>query len=93
MTDSKYNILVVDDTMANLRLLTELLTLYGYEVRAAPNGKLALRTVESKLPDLILLDIMMPEIDGYEVCRRLKAAESSRDVPVIFISDFYQCHQ
>ncbi len=86
MTDSKYNILVVDDTLANLRLLTELLTLYDYEVRAAPSGKLALRTVESKLPDLILLDIMMPEMDGYEVCRRLKASEYSREVPVIFIS-------
>jgi len=84
--EAKRNILVVDDTPANLRLLTELLVQNGYGVRPAPNGNLALKTVESKLPDLILLDIMMPDIDGYEVCRRLKASERSRDVPVIFIS-------
>jgi signal transduction histidine kinase len=82
----KPNILVVDDTPANLRLLTELLIQNGYEVRPAPNGRLALKTVESKLPDLILLDIMMPDLDGYEVCRQLKASERSRDIPVIFIS-------
>ena len=85
-TTQKRNILVVDDTPANLRLLTELLIQHGYDVRPAPNGRLALKTVESKLPDLILLDIMMPDIDGYEVCRRLKASERSRDIPVIFIS-------
>lgn len=82
----KPNILVVDDTSANLRLLTELLIQNGYEARPAPNGRLALKTVESKLPDLILLDIMMPDLDGYEVCRQLKASERSRDIPVIFIS-------
>jgi two-component system NtrC family sensor kinase len=84
--NSRGNILVVDDTRANLRLLTELLSENGYEVRPAPNGRIALRSVESKLPDLILLDIMMPDLDGYEVCRRLKASERSRDIPVIFIS-------
>jgi signal transduction histidine kinase len=80
------NILVVDDTPANLRLLTSLLKENGYEVRPASNGHLALRTVESTLPDLILLDIMMPDLNGYEVCQRLKASERSRDVPIIFIS-------
>ncbi len=79
-------ILVVDDTPANLRLLTELLSNNGYEVRPAVNGNIALRSVESTLPDLILLDIMMPDLDGYEVCRQLKASERSRDIPVIFIS-------
>ena len=72
------NILVVDDTPANLRLLTKLLSDNGYEVRPAPNGTLALKSVELILPDLILLDIMMPDLDGYEVCRRLKASERSR---------------
>jgi two-component system, NtrC family, sensor kinase len=85
-TTPKPNILVVDDTPANLRLLTELLIQHGYDVRPAPNGNLALKTVASKLPDLILLDIMMPDIDGYEVCRRLKASKHSCDIPIIFIS-------
>ena len=58
----------------------------GYEVRPAPSGNLALRAVESRLPDLILLDIVMPDLDGYEVCRRLKAAKYSQNVPVIFLS-------
>jgi PleD family two-component response regulator len=84
--EAKCNILVVDDTPANLRQLIELLVQNSYGVRPVPNGHLALKTVESKLPDLILLDIMMPDIDGYEVCRRLKASERSRDIPVIFIS-------
>jgi len=84
--NNKNNILVVDDTIANLYLLTELLKENGYEVRPAPNGNLALRAVKSRPPDLILLDIMMPDIDGYEVCRRLKAAKYSQNIPVIFIS-------
>jgi signal transduction histidine kinase len=84
--ENNINILVVDDTFFNLSLLTELLKEHGYEVRPAPNGNLALRAVESRLPDLILLDIMMPDLDGYEVCRRLKAAKHSQNVPVIFLS-------
>ena len=84
--DKLGNILVVDDTPANLRLLTKLLSDNGYEVRPAPNGTLALKSVELILPDLILLDIMMPDLDGYEVCRRLKASERSREIPIIFIS-------
>ena len=83
---SNGNIVVVDDTPANLHLLAEILSDRGYQVRPAPNGKLALRAVRSSLPDLILLDIMMPELDGYEVCKQLKADALTRDVPVIFIS-------
>ena len=79
-------ILVVDDTPENLRLLANILTEHGYRVRSAPSGQLALRTVQLELPDLILLDIMMPDLDGFEVCRRLKQNEASRNVPVIFIS-------
>jgi len=79
-------ILVVDDTPANLRLLVGLLTERGYTVRPAPNGTLALGFARSTPPDLILLDIKMPGMDGYEVCKQLKADERTRDIPVIFIS-------
>jgi PAS domain S-box-containing protein len=79
-------ILVVDDTPANLKLLNEMLTNQGYRVRPASNGRLALRSVAAALPDLILLDVRMPDMDGYEVCSRLKSDEYSRGVPVIFIS-------
>ncbi len=80
------NILIVDDTPANLRLLSKILTKQGYKVRPAPNGSHALTTVQKEVPDLILLDIMMPGMDGYEVCRWLKANNNTRDIPVIFIS-------
>jgi PAS domain S-box-containing protein len=79
-------ILVVDDTTANLQLLTKLLTGHGYAVYPASDGELALEFVRTTLPDLILLDIRMPGMDGFEVCRRLKEDERTRDIPVIFIS-------
>lgn len=79
-------ILIVDDTPANLKLLTSILNAKGYMVRAAPSGELALRSIEMKKPDLILLDIRMPDIDGYEVCSRLKNDENTRHIPIIFIS-------
>jgi putative two-component system response regulator len=79
-------ILIVDDTPENLRVLLQLLKHQGYKVRAAPNGKLALQAAASDPPDLILLDIMMPEMDGYEVCRRLKQDEQLREIPVVFLS-------
>jgi two-component system, NtrC family, sensor kinase len=83
---NKGNILVVDDTPENLRLLSGILSEKGYQVRPVPNGKLALSAAQSIPPDLVLLDIMMPEIDGYEVCQRLKASEVTKNIPVIFIS-------
>jgi DNA-binding response OmpR family regulator len=83
---TKASILVVDDTPDNLRLLAGILGQQGYEVRPMPNGQLALMAAQSALPDLILLDINMPELNGYEVCERLKADEKTRDIPVIFIS-------
>jgi signal transduction histidine kinase len=82
----KGNILVVDDTPANLRLLVDILTQKGYKARPVPNGRLALTAARNMPPDLILLDIMMPEMDGYEVCNQLKTDERHRDIPVIFIS-------
>jgi PAS domain S-box-containing protein len=80
------NILVVDDIAANLQLLTQILGERGHRVRPSPNGTLALRAIAKSPPDLILLDIKMPDIDGYEVCRRLKADERTRMIPIIFIS-------
>jgi DNA-binding response OmpR family regulator/DNA-binding CsgD family transcriptional regulator len=80
------NIVVVDDTPENLHVLVQLLQEQGYRVRPAPNGTHALATVLKEPPDLILLDIMMPEMNGYEVCRQLKADDRTRDIPVIFIS-------
>ena len=86
-------ILVVDDTPASLRLLTELLTGHGYRIRPAQDGAMALESVAAKTPDLILLDVNMPGMDGYEVCRRLKADEKSSRIPVIFISAFGDTRQ
>jgi len=82
----KEDILIVDDTPGNLRLLFQMLTEKGYKVRAVPNGARALDAAHTLPPDLILLDIMMPEMDGYKVCARLKARAATRDIPVIFMS-------
>ncbi|MGD9948054.1 MAG: response regulator [Desulfobulbus sp.] len=84
--DVPSEILVVDDIPANLKLLNEVLIGEGYRVRPATGGQLALRSVALRPPDLILLDVKMPGMDGYEVCQALKAEEKSRDIPVIFIS-------
>jgi PAS domain S-box-containing protein len=86
LTESKGNILVVDDEPDSLRLLTEILTKEGYEVRPADTGELALASVAIKAPELILMDIRMPVMDGFEVCRRLKADVRTRDIPLMFIS-------
>jgi two-component system, NtrC family, sensor kinase len=83
---SKADILVVDDTPDNLRLLVRLLTEQGYKVRPVPSGKLALAAVQGQPPDLILLDINMPDMNGYEVCQQLKSNEQTRQIPVIFLS-------
>lgn len=80
------NILAVDDTLENLQILTQLLTRRNYKIRPAVNGKLALKAVQLTLPDLILLDIQMPDMDGYEVCEKLKADNKTRHIPIIFIS-------
>jgi len=82
----KANLLIVDDKPANLRLLTAMLVEQGYKVRSAINGPLALTATQAAPPDMILLDINMPEMNGFEVCERLKADKDSRDIPIIFIS-------
>jgi serine phosphatase RsbU (regulator of sigma subunit) len=86
MTSSFDDILIVDDKPANLRLLSQMLAGQGYRVRAVTGGARALESAHATPPSLILLDIRMPEMSGYEVCERLKADERTRDVPVIFIS-------
>lgn len=84
--NNKQRVMVIDDTPANLGLLEDMLVSNGFEVAAFPQGSMALKAAAQQPPDLILLDIMMPEMDGYEVCRRLKAEASTRNIPVIFIS-------
>ncbi len=80
------NIMVVDDTPANLKLLEDMLKARGYQVCSYPCGRLALAAAASQSPDLILLDVNMPEMNGYEVCKHLKADAKLKDIPVLFIS-------
>ncbi|MEG4492156.1 response regulator [Microcoleus sp. D3_18_C4] len=82
----KGNILIVDDLPENLHFLTELLTKHGYKVRCVTNGTMALRTVRNHSPDAILLDIKMPDMDGYQVCEALKSDENTSEIPLIFLS-------
>src|SRR6202041_2092510 len=80
------SILLVDDAPANLQVLAGMLKERGYKARPVPSGKLALQAARRAPPDLILLDINMPEMNGYEVCEQLKADERLKGIPVIFIS-------
>lgn len=80
------NILLIDDLPNNLRLLSSLLTKQGYKVRSVINGAMGLKAARAKPPDLILLDINMPDLNGYQVCEQLKQTEVTQDIPVIFLS-------
>ncbi len=82
----RQSILIVDDVPANLRLLTEILGHREYMVRPVTDGLMAIAAAQAEPPDLILLDIMMPNLTGYEACKRLKTDERTRDIPIIFIS-------
>lgn len=79
-------ILIVDDTPANLKLLSQMLSGQGFKVRVASNGRQALTSIKVALPDLVLLDIKMPEMSGFEVCKLLQEDPITSDIPVIFIS-------
>ncbi len=81
---SHSSILVVDDNPANLQMVGKLLTYSGYDVMLAESGLQAFEMIDEKLPDLILLDLVMPDMDGIEVCNRLKNDSKTRDIPVIF---------
>jgi PleD family two-component response regulator len=83
LSDSR--ILIVDDVKANVDVLVQALR-DDYKLSVALDGAAALRSVEKSAPDLVLLDIVMPGLDGYEVCRRLRAADATREVPVMFLS-------
>jgi sigma-B regulation protein RsbU (phosphoserine phosphatase) len=83
---SQANILIVDDKPANLQLLSKMLSEHGYRVRPVPNGSMALSAARVEPPDLVLLDIKMPDMDGYLVCEQLKAEQKTREIPIIFIS-------
>ena len=87
-TPGHAKVMLIDDTPANLQLLTRMLQRQGYELRVFPRGRLALTAALETPPDLVLLDINMPEMDGYEVCRRFKQDERLADIPVIFISAY-----
>ena len=80
------DVLIVDDVPENLTVLKKMLEEQNYRVRPAINGEIALRAVSSSPPEIILLDIRMPGMDGYEFCRRLKSVEKTRSIPIIFIS-------
>ncbi|HWQ68110.1 MAG TPA: response regulator [Methanospirillum sp.] len=86
MIDESGTILVVDDTPETIRILRTVLEERGYRVLVATSGEKAIVRATSEMPDLILLDVLMPGIDGYETCRRLKESPATRDIPVIFLS-------
>lgn len=88
MTEEKKGdrILIVDDTLQNIQVLGTVLREQQYQINVAQNGLQALELVAKVIPDLILLDIMMPELDGFETCERLKADEKTRDIPIIFLT-------
>jgi twitching motility two-component system response regulator PilG len=83
---SKRKILIVEDEESLLKLESILLTSRGYEVKGVADGKAALEAIDSVKPDLVLLDIMLPEIDGFEVCRQIKSNEATKHIPVIMLT-------
>ncbi|MBQ7575389.1 MAG: response regulator [Bacteroidales bacterium] len=87
MTDfSKYNVLVVDDVPLNLKLVTKMLTRFNFRIRTAANGLQALEAVREEIPDLILLDILMPVMDGFDMLKILRANPATEKVRVIILS-------
>src|SRR5579863_3250942 len=84
--------MIVDDNPANLKLLEDMLLGRGHDVRSFPLGRLAIASAMKQPPDLILLDINMPEMNGYEVCQRLKASTLLTEIPVIFLSALSETH-
>ena len=86
LSTDRGNILVVDDTPANLRLLAGILNSKGYKVRPVPSGELALSAAKGMPPDLILLDIMMPEMDGYEAMQEIRNISKFKSIPIIAVT-------
>ena len=90
MTSKKQSILIAEDNPANLEIFSEFLTGLDYEVQRTADGKSALEIALNFEPDLILLDIHLPEMDGYEVCKRCKQNERTKDIPIIFVSALFE---
>jgi DNA-binding response OmpR family regulator len=86
MEKMSYKILVVDDNELNLELIGKILELEGYEVATADSGEVALQKIGVFKPDLVLLDVMMPDMDGFELCRRLRKLPISMDLPVLMLT-------
>ncbi len=86
MDKEKETLFIVDDNRVNIKLLEKVLLKHGYEIITATGGKEALQLIEKRIPDLILLDIIMPEMDGYEICKKLKSSPDTCDIPVIFLT-------
>ena len=86
MVSSRKKVLICDDDAVILKLLQVNLELEGYDVITGRNGEEAVRLAQAERPDLIILDIMMPKLDGYQACRQIKARESTKDIPIIFLS-------
>ena len=83
--NNNIRILLVDDSINSLQLLSQILK-KDYAIKAAKNGRFALEIIKNDKPDMILLDIKMPEMDGYEVCKILKSDKNTKDIPIIFIT-------
>lgn len=86
VSDSQKTILIVDDTLDNLKVLSQALSTYRFQIRCAKSGEMALKALQTISPDLILLDIKMPDIDGYKVCQEIKSKANLKDIPIIFLS-------
>jgi CheY-like chemotaxis protein len=91
MTEAKKKILVVDDDADDVKMISMILEPEGYAVVTAANGVEALKKVESEDPDLILLDVMMPELDGFAACAKLKSSPESRGIPVVLLTGVAKC--
>lgn len=85
-TDRQFCVLIIDDNLNNLKVISDLLSEAGYQIFSAKNGESGIQKAERTRPDLILLDLRMPGIDGFETCRRLKASEQTKDIPIIFLT-------
>ena len=90
LSRSQHDILIIDDTPDNLSILSQMLKKRGYVVRTAISGKLALNSIHAAPPDLILLDIMLPDIDGYTICRQLQGYDHTKNIPIIFLSGLHE---
>ncbi|MGD1809796.1 hybrid sensor histidine kinase/response regulator [Dapis sp. BLCC M126] len=91
--NKEYTIMIVDDQEMNLKLMSNLLTISGFNVIVEENGEMALEKLKNELPDLILLDVLMPGINGFEICRRLQSSETTKNIPVIFMTSISESEE